>query len=86
MAIDNQEINTEADLFKILESRQPGDVIAITAQRYLSVTLMMKSVDFRPRWCSEIGLAGVAVCPVGMVPLASTFKNRHEHPRGWLVL
>lgn len=33
VAIDNQEINTEADLFKILESRQPGDVIAITAQR-----------------------------------------------------
>lgn len=34
VAIDDQEINTEADLFKILESRHPGDVIAITAQRY----------------------------------------------------
>lgn len=34
VAIDNQEINTEADLFKILESHQPGDVIAITAQRW----------------------------------------------------
>lgn len=34
VAIDDQEINTEADLFKILESRQPGDIIAITAQRW----------------------------------------------------
>lgn len=33
VAIDNEEINTEADLFKILESKQPGDEIAITAQR-----------------------------------------------------
>lgn len=33
VAIDGQEINTETDLFKILESRAPGDVIAITAQR-----------------------------------------------------
>lgn len=33
VAIDNQDINTEADLFKILEERQPGDVISITAQR-----------------------------------------------------
>eukprot|EP00752_Nemacystus_decipiens_P008782 g7836.t1 len=33
VAIDDQEINTEADLFKILESRRPGDVIAITAER-----------------------------------------------------
>lgn len=42
MAIDNQEINTEADLFKILESRQPGDVIAITAQRWrVLLTLLM---------------------------------------------
>ncbi|CAM9352778.1 unnamed protein product, partial [Laminaria digitata] len=33
VAIDNQDINTEADLFKILESHKPGDVISITAQR-----------------------------------------------------
>ncbi|CAM9443192.1 unnamed protein product [Ectocarpus fasciculatus] len=33
VAIDNQEINTEADLFKVLESRKPGDEIAITAER-----------------------------------------------------
>lgn len=33
VAIDKQEINTEADLFKILESRKPGDEIAITAER-----------------------------------------------------
>ncbi|CAN0362735.1 unnamed protein product, partial [Hapterophycus canaliculatus] len=34
VAIDDQEVNTETDLFKILESRQPGDVIKITAQRH----------------------------------------------------
>ena len=34
MAIDDQDINTEADLFKILESHKPGDVISIRAQRY----------------------------------------------------
>ncbi|CAM9431367.1 unnamed protein product [Ectocarpus sp. 12 AP-2014] len=33
VAIDKQEINTEVDLFKVLESRQPGDEIAITAER-----------------------------------------------------
>ncbi|CBJ29300.1 Serine type protease, similar to Protease Do-like 1, chloroplast precursor [Ectocarpus siliculosus] len=33
VAIDKQEINTEADLFKILESRKPGDEISITAER-----------------------------------------------------
>lgn len=34
VVIDNQDINTEADLFKILESHKPGDVISIRAQRY----------------------------------------------------
>lgn len=34
IAIDDQSVNTEADLFKILEARKPGDVITITAQRY----------------------------------------------------
>ncbi|CAM9341672.1 unnamed protein product [Ectocarpus sp. 4 AP-2014] len=33
VAIDKQEINTEVDLFKVLESRKPGDEIAITAER-----------------------------------------------------
>eukprot|EP00904_Undaria_pinnatifida_P006934 jgi/Undpi1/3370/HiC_scaffold_15.g06743.m1 len=33
VAIDNQDVNTEADLFKILESRKPGDFISVTAQR-----------------------------------------------------
>lgn len=33
VAIDDQDVNTEADLFKILEARKPGDIISVTAQR-----------------------------------------------------
>lgn len=45
VAIDNKDINTEADLFKVLEGRKAGDIITITAQRVTSdgtETLTMK--------------------------------------------
>lgn len=33
VAIDGNEINTEVDMFKVLESRKPGDVITVTTER-----------------------------------------------------
>lgn len=70
MAIDDQEINTEADLFKILESRQPGDVIAITAQRWRVVGVggVYDGWCRLRQCCGNTVLAGSLRGPIGVVP------------------